>query len=422
MSDKKQPPEMHPINRDLAVLIAKHMAAHPVLRPTYYTEGFTPHEWVVQAILMGMNPGGLADFRKHAAALDLNGMDAAANLAVGAMEADPDNTADPAKEERVSWDWLIGTISGIRVRYEPMGGQVHAYIARDEVLDWIREGRDRARTQATTGSGTVGSPDHSQPVQELSVEIPKRSIIKPSVGRKVWFWPATDASTSNSRLSAALDKGQPFDATVIFVASDSCVNLLVTDHFGDQEVIINVHLIQPTDSPTIETRRACHATWMPYQQDQAEKAQAKAEPAPQHPVLAAVDHWVNRVATEKVGEQLGSQLTNASSITWSLPVSTDPTDHNDHHNSGNVDADAYWDAITEANKAIREPLFESIRNDLYQRVAEHLVELNDVYTTLGKNHWFRHKTTINGFTVLLAGPPKSAGQMTDGCSRHDVGE
>jgi len=85
------------------------------------------------------------------------------------------------------------------------------------------------------------------------------SIIKPTIGRKVWFWPAGFLGVKT------MSSLQACDATIVFVWSDSMVNLLVTDHGGTSMAITSVHLRQGDEpSPT-----GCYAEWMPFQLGQA---------------------------------------------------------------------------------------------------------------------------------------------------------
>lgn len=90
--------------------------------------------------------------------------------------------------------------------------------------------------------------------------------IKPSIGRRVWFW--TGASTNN-----VLDSGQAFDAGIVFVHPDGRVNLAVTDHTGMTFTATNVPLVDPPEDGTQpdyhDGSGMEYATWMPYQKGQA---------------------------------------------------------------------------------------------------------------------------------------------------------
>ncbi len=84
-------------------------------------------------------------------------------------------------------------------------------------------------------------------------------MIKPTIGRKVWYWAHTP--------SEGYENAQPEDATVVFVFSESMVNLRVTDHSGNSRPETSVFLWQGEGSQP-DTR---HAQWMPYQVGQAKK-------------------------------------------------------------------------------------------------------------------------------------------------------
>jgi hypothetical protein len=87
-------------------------------------------------------------------------------------------------------------------------------------------------------------------------------MIKPTIGRKVWFFPSGPESG-------------PLDATVVCVHSDNLVNLVVFDHVGEMSAPRSVQLLQDDDTPY----GGSYATWMPYQVGQAAKYEPK-EAAP----------------------------------------------------------------------------------------------------------------------------------------------
>lgn len=95
-------------------------------------------------------------------------------------------------------------------------------------------------------------------------------IIKPTVGRKVWFQP-NGINVINNHVVAEL-ADQPMDATVVCVWDDRSVNLRLTDHVGHTHRAANVMLLQEDDEPPETNTPYC--MWMPYQQGQAKAAAA----------------------------------------------------------------------------------------------------------------------------------------------------
>lgn len=100
-------------------------------------------------------------------------------------------------------------------------------------------------------------------------------MIKPSVGRKVWYRPsAYDLSGPGAMQVASAnpldDTYQPLDATVIAVWTDRMINILVTDAVGKQFPKLSVTLLQEGDAkggPGVVN--GGYAEWMPYQTAQA---------------------------------------------------------------------------------------------------------------------------------------------------------
>jgi len=89
-------------------------------------------------------------------------------------------------------------------------------------------------------------------------------MIKPTVGRVVWFYP--DGSSPSS---------QPRAAIIAAVWGDRCVNLMVIESNGVpmSHPPTSVMLVQEGDPvPKGADGSNCrHCTWMPYQQGQAAK-------------------------------------------------------------------------------------------------------------------------------------------------------
>lgn len=96
-------------------------------------------------------------------------------------------------------------------------------------------------------------------------------IIKPTVGRKVWYRPSEGDQLGPTPM--AVTGNQPLDATIIAVWGDRMVNLLVTDAVGRQFPVLSVTLLQGDDKPHINRDgkpAGRYAEWMPYQKAQTE--------------------------------------------------------------------------------------------------------------------------------------------------------
>lgn len=88
-------------------------------------------------------------------------------------------------------------------------------------------------------------------------------MIKPTVGRVVWYHPAFQPDQG-------IDEGTQA-AIVCFVHSDTCVNLSVFDENGTPSGKSSVHLFQGDGArPGGE-----YAEWMPYQIGQAAKSETE---------------------------------------------------------------------------------------------------------------------------------------------------
>lgn len=107
------------------------------------------------------------------------------------------------------------------------------------------------------------------------------TIIAPTIGRKVWYWPSdydkhlhldTHPGFLHTAIEAFDDK-QACDATVVYVHGDRCVNLQVVDHNGNVHKRCSVTLAQPGDAVP---DAGGYAEWMPFQVGQAKAVQ----PAP----------------------------------------------------------------------------------------------------------------------------------------------
>lgn len=101
-------------------------------------------------------------------------------------------------------------------------------------------------------------------------------MIKPTVGRKVWFIPSEEDYT-HGPYTVMQDpddetKVQPLDATIIAVHNDTLVNLMVIDIEGNQLFVAECELIS-TDTLVDYQESESYCTWMPYQVQQAAKSQ-----------------------------------------------------------------------------------------------------------------------------------------------------
>lgn len=94
--------------------------------------------------------------------------------------------------------------------------------------------------------------------------------IKPTPGRVVWYYPAINSAELGF---ASAPGDQPLAAIVAFVWSDSMVNLTVFDANGAPHSRTSVQLVQDVQG---DRPASPYCTWMPYQKDQAAKAQAQA--------------------------------------------------------------------------------------------------------------------------------------------------
>jgi hypothetical protein len=90
-------------------------------------------------------------------------------------------------------------------------------------------------------------------------------MIKPSIGRVVWFQPA--------HVAAAKDLPQPFAALIAYVHHDRCINVGGFDSGGMHYAATSVPLLQD-DDPIPE--HGYYARWMPFQVGQAARV---SEPA-----------------------------------------------------------------------------------------------------------------------------------------------
>lgn len=105
------------------------------------------------------------------------------------------------------------------------------------------------------------------------------NIIKPTIGRKVWYRPSKWDREGRGGMQVACDqsdttKFQPLDATIIAVWGDRMVNVMVTDIMGRQFPLTSVKLMQEGDLFPVDANgenTGGYVEWMPYQAGQARK-------------------------------------------------------------------------------------------------------------------------------------------------------
>lgn len=93
-------------------------------------------------------------------------------------------------------------------------------------------------------------------------------IIKPTVGRAVWFYPWTNVADPEFARPFA---GEPCAAIIAKVWNDSMVNLTVFDANGNPHSRTSIQLVQ--DGQPIPGLGG-YCCWMPYQLGQAAKTEA----------------------------------------------------------------------------------------------------------------------------------------------------
>jgi len=95
-------------------------------------------------------------------------------------------------------------------------------------------------------------------------------MIKPTIGRVVWFWPYN--STND----------QPCDAGIAYVHGDRCINISYADSNGVMRNASSVPLLQDDDAAPAD---GFYCEWMPYQQPKS--GQPAVSPLDQ----AQIDLW-----------------------------------------------------------------------------------------------------------------------------------
>ncbi len=96
-------------------------------------------------------------------------------------------------------------------------------------------------------------------------------MIKPTIGRRVWYWPHTQVAQGGFTYS---DPKQPLDAGIAYVHSDRLINISVADQTGVMHSRTSVLLLQEGDQ---RPEQGGFCEWMPYQTGQAKQAASTAE-------------------------------------------------------------------------------------------------------------------------------------------------
>lgn len=92
-------------------------------------------------------------------------------------------------------------------------------------------------------------------------------MIKPTIGRVVWYRPSEWDKSGPGALVAA--QGQPLDAHIVFVHGDKMINVAGFDANGVPFRRCSVTLLQDDDAAPAGS---AFAEWMPYQAAQAAKS------------------------------------------------------------------------------------------------------------------------------------------------------
>lgn len=117
----------------------------------------------------------------------------------------------------------------------------------------------------------------------------ENTVIKPTVGRIVWYRPSYDVRlmTFDNNMTV-YDNKMPLAAQIVWVWSDTCVNLDVIDHAGVHHQRTSVTLLQALSrdarvgesvefgepEPISDNLSRGYCEWMPYQKGQAAKTEA----------------------------------------------------------------------------------------------------------------------------------------------------
>jgi len=134
------------------------------------------------------------------------------------------------------------------------------------------------------------------------------ATIKPTVGRRVWYYPATNEKRM-SMLPFHLHGDGPLDAGIAHVNDDGTVNLSVFDSIGNHHSRQKVRFID-NDETGMPTDGDAYAAWMPFQLGQArapQQAQAHQETPPLAPPPAPAPAPVAQVEAPPLAPQAEPQ-------------------------------------------------------------------------------------------------------------------
>lgn len=97
-------------------------------------------------------------------------------------------------------------------------------------------------------------------------------MIKPTVGRVVWV--RNRVPSDYGRRPGQIDKAQPEVGFIVYVHSDTCVNVAGFDRNGEHFAITSLVLRQLEDDHVSDEHwTITHAEWMPYQMGQAARTE-----------------------------------------------------------------------------------------------------------------------------------------------------
>lgn len=126
------------------------------------------------------------------------------------------------------------------------------------------------------GSDPAAAPPPPPPVdnehvaagaEQFATAAPRPVLIRPTVGRVVWYWP---------NAKAVNDGEQPRAAILTYVQDDHTVNLVSFGHDGFPLPHHGIRLLEVDEPAPASGHFAC---WMPFQAGQAKSAQSPGSPA-----------------------------------------------------------------------------------------------------------------------------------------------